>query len=159
MTLQEIYNIGISAGVGFLIIVILSIIKIPKIEINVWSFLARKFGNAINYELDQKLKSTNEKIDCLEQKIENTENRIEETNNKIDRNTAVNCRTRILRFGDEITHGQKHTLEHFNQILEDITDYDNYCAEHPEFPNKKTENTVKRIMEIYDKACEDNDFL
>lgn len=102
----------------------------------------------------------NSKIDTIEESLGKTDARIEETNEKIDRNAAINCRTRILRFSDEIRISErKHSLEHFNQILEDITTYDNYCKDHPDFPNKKTENATKRIMEIYEKACEDNDFL
>lgn len=159
MTLHELYNLGIGTGIGVLVIVILSMIKIPKLEINIWSWLARKFGNAINHDLYEKFKELDKKIDCCEARLKDTEEKLAILDEKIDRTNAVNIRTRILRFGDELRPGMpKHTREHFNQIMEDITEYEKYCAEHPDFPNKKTENTVALINEVYHKALTDNDF-
>ena len=159
MTLHELYNVGLGTGVGVLIIVVLSLIKIPKLEINIWTWLARKFGNAINHDLYENIKEMEKKIDCCETRLETTEEQLEAVNKKMDRTNAVNIRTRILRFGDELRPGMpKHTREHFNQIMEDITEYTKYCSENPDFPNKKTENTVALINEIYHKALTDNDF-
>lgn len=68
-------------------------------------------------------------------------------------------RNRILLFGDEARRGVKHSEEHFNQVLEDITDYELYCSKHPEFPNEKAVITCRRIKEIYEKCLIDKDFL
>ena len=38
-------------------------------------------------------------------------------------NKAVEARTRILRFGDEVSHGKNHSRDHFQQVLFDITNY------------------------------------
>ena len=68
-------------------------------------------------------------------------------------------RIRILRFSDEIRRNVKHSQESFDQTLSDITKYEQYCKDHPEFENKKTVLANKRISEAYDKCVEDNDFL
>ena len=49
--------------------------------------------------------------------------------------------------------------EHFDNILRDITNYDHYCAAHPEFENNVTKMTAQRIEEIYHRCLADNDFL
>lgn len=71
---------------------------------------------------------------------------------------AVNCRARILRFGDECLHGERHTKDHFDQTLRDIAAYERYCEDHPEFENNVTELTSDRIKTIYRRCLDSNDF-
>ena len=72
---------------------------------------------------------------------------------------AISCRSRILHFGDETIHGVRHTKEHFDQILRDITTYERYCDNHPNFENNTTVLTSKRIKDIYEDCLEKADFL
>lgn len=72
---------------------------------------------------------------------------------------AVNCRARILRFGDECLHGERHTKDHFDQTLRDIAAYEQYCEDHPDFENNVTELTSDRIKEIYRHCLANDDFL
>lgn len=72
---------------------------------------------------------------------------------------AYTWRYRILRFNDEIVQGNRHTKEHFDQILEDIDNYEKFCKNNPEFPNNKAVLAVKNIKDIYDRCVEENDFL
>ena len=76
-----------------------------------------------------------------------------------DEGTAYMWRYRILRFDDEIRHDEKHTKEHFDQILEDITQYEKYCAAHPEFPNNKAVFAIKNIKNVYQRCTEEGTFL
>lgn len=76
-----------------------------------------------------------------------------------DEGTAYMWRYRILRFDDEIRHDEKHTKEHFDQILEDITKYEKYCAAHPEFPNNKAVFAIKNIKNVYQRCTEEGTFL
>ena len=78
---------------------------------------------------------------------------------KIDEGKAIDSRTRILRFGDEIQHGVKHSEEHFKQILMDIGDYERYCDTHPDFKNHITSHTTEKIIEVYKRCADENDFL
>ena len=81
---------------------------------------------------------------------------------KVDRletEEAINCRYRILRFGDEVKHGTRHSQEHFEQILADIDAYEIYCKDHKDFKNNKTKVTTERILDVYRKCVETDDFL
>ena len=78
---------------------------------------------------------------------------------RIDKDKADECRTRILRFGDELRRGVEHSEEFFNQILDDISDYERYCAEHPEYKNSKAVNAIAEIDKVYQRCMEKNSFL
>lgn len=77
----------------------------------------------------------------------------------IAENEATTCRYRILRFNDEVLHDQKHTKEHFDQILDDITRYELFCDEHPEYENNKAVLAIENIKRIYQKCSDENTFL
>lgn len=140
MSLKEIFFGGSGA-----VFVIATFLEISKIKINPWSSLFRFIGRCINAELIAK-------VNGMEAKLEKSD----EAREKKD---AVDIRNRILLFGDEARRGVKHSEEHFNQILDDITEYELYCSQHPEFPNEKAVITCRRIKEIYEKCLRDKDFL
>ena len=78
-----------------------------------------------------------------------------------DERYAVQCRTRILRFADELINEPKHlhTQGNFEQCLQDITAYDQYCAEHPKFKNELTLRSAEIIRKIYDECAREHKFL
>ena len=130
---------------GGLLIVLLTLIQIAPIKINPWSAIAKALGRAINKEMMDKLESLDKEMKQLR--------------DATALESALNCRVRIIHFGDETLHGQKHTKEHFDQILRDIDKYEHYCNTHPEFENNVTVLTSARIKEIYQKCLADGDFL
>ena len=67
--------------------------------------------------------------------------------------------TRVLRFGDELLHDVRHTKEHFDDVLRDITEYEKYCLEHPEFENDQMHITAEHIKETYHKCLREHSFL
>ena len=69
------------------------------------------------------------------------------------------CRRRILRFNDELIRGVKHTKEHFNDILEDITEYGRYCEEHRDFKNEKAVEAIANVKRVYRECEKHNSFL
>ena len=75
------------------------------------------------------------------------------------RDKAKRLRGRILRFADELLQGERHSQEHFNEILEDITEYNRYCSTHPDFPNDKAAISIGHIENVYRARLENNDFL
>ena len=107
--------------------------------------LARSIGRAINGELM-------EKVDNLEKKVEKMDQE-----EQLQR--AKDARTRVLRFGDEVFHGVHHTKEHFDDVLRDITYYENYCDEHPRFENDQMHITAEHIKETYHKCLKEHSFL
>lgn len=123
----------------------ITLVQIAPIKLNPWSWIAKAIGRAINAEVI-------DKVDKLETKVENIKKNTEE-------HEAKSARVRILRFGDEILHDVKHSQEHYNQVLLDITEYEEYCRQHPEFRNNVTGITTKRIMATYEKCLKDNSFL
>ena len=107
--------------------------------------LARAIGRAINGELM-------EKVDNLEKKVEKMDQ-----DDKLQR--AKDARTRVLRFGDELIHDVRHTKEHFDDVLRDITEYENYCDTHPRFENDQMHITAAHIKETYHKCLKEHSFL
>lgn len=51
------------------------------------------------------------------------------------------------------------TKEHFDQILDDITRYERYCADHPEYENNKAVFAIANIKRVYQKCADENIFL
>jgi len=78
-----------------------------------------------------------------------------------DERNAVQCRTRILRFADELINepNHLHTQGNFEQTLQDITVYDQYCAEHPKFRNELTLRSAEIIRKVYDECAREHKFL
>lgn len=121
------------------------VIQISPIKINPWTWLARSIGRAINGELI-------EKVEKLEKQFKQMEENDAEREIK-------NARFRILRFGDECQRHVLHSHEHFDQIIEDIDQYETYCVEHPNFKNNKATLTIANIKETYRRRVAANDFL
>lgn len=69
------------------------------------------------------------------------------------------CRTRILRFNDEVIRGMEHTEEHFNDVLDDITEYTRYCNEHKDFKNEKAVLAIENVKRVYRWCAENDKFL
>lgn len=122
----------------------MTLVQLTPIKIDPWTWLARKVGHAINGELIERM----DKLEATVKKVQTTG----------DERDAKATRIRILRFGDEILHGVHHSKEHFDQTLLDITEYERYCRDHPDFINNMTELTSKHIMETYSACFEDKNF-
>ena len=72
---------------------------------------------------------------------------------------ARNQRYRILRFYDEICEGRRHSESHFEDILDDITNYEEYCAKHPTFRNSRGAIAMKEIEDTYKTVKKKGGFL
>ncbi len=130
---------------GGVALILITLIQISPIKLNPWSAIGRTVGKIINGEVL-------EHVNVLDAAIKSLKAEFAE-------NVAIDCRARILRFGDEVLHGTRHTKDHFEEILRDIKKYNRYCEEHPDFENNVTELTSSRIQDIYKKCLEQNDFL
>lgn len=150
MTAYDIYvmvreNLGVGAIV---LIIIMSLVQFSKIEINPWSWI----GNIFNKELRGKIDTQGEQIDALSEQITNVQTEVNE-------NAAMSSRYRILRFDDEIRHGQLHTKEHYDQIMVDIDIYEAFCKRNPNFRNNLAHKAISNIKRMYDVHNDDNSFL
>ena len=150
MTIAEM--IAAIAGGGGIFCVLMTAVQISKIQINPWSWLAQHIGRAINGEVIEQVEKINAKVSRLETDIANA--RLADEQRDIEQR-----RVRILRFGEEILRGIRHTKEHFDQALSDITDYNNYCDTHRDFKNQITVHAAANILQTYDKCMEEGGFL
>lgn len=132
-------------GGGGALLVLLTLIQVAPVKVNPWSAIAKAVGRAINSEVL-------DKVGKLEKELQSVQSSMLEEK-------AVNCRARILRFGDECLHGERHTKDHFDQTLRDIAFYERYCGDHKDFENNVTGLTSDRIKEIYRHCLDNNDFL
>ncbi len=126
-------------------VVLMTLIQITPIKLNPWSWLGRAIGRAINSEVLEKVNTLTEEVKAI--KEEDSEQ------------WASLSRSHILRFGDELLHGMQHSKEHFDQILIDISKYEAYCDEHPNYKNNVANATIRLIKDTYQKCLQDNKFL
>ena len=99
------------------------------------------------------------KIGELDQKIDDLGKKIDEVDQKGEERGAIQSRVRILRFMDEILEGRRHSKDSYDQVMSDITFYNQYCGDHPMFRNNQTESTVEYIKKNYQERLEKHDFL
>ena len=145
MSLESL-NISDLLGGSFLLFALTSgLIEISPLKFNPWSCIARIIGRNVNGEVLAK-------VDKLEGDVHYLQTAFNER-------SAVDFRTRILRFGDEMLHGTKHTKDHFDQILDDVNRYELHCKKNPDFRNNMTHITVQQIKAEYARCLRENDFL
>lgn len=137
---------------AFALAVLATVVEITPIKINPWSLLFSAVGKAIN-------KDNAEKLDKLGKDIETLHDQNKTITETLERKDAEDARNHILRFGDEIKNKVRHSEEYFNQILDDITKYEQYCESHKDFKNARTVATVQIINEVYQKCVKEKDFL
>lgn len=110
-------------------------------------------------KLDEKI---DEKIAELDERSTRRNDRLDKKIDKLDSELsergAISCRVRILKFMDEILEGWVHSRDSYTQVLQDITNYTNYCDTHPLFLNHQTEATIEYIKNDYQEHLEKNDF-
>lgn len=75
-----------------------------------------------------------------------------------EKDAAVVCRSRILRFADDVRRGQSFTKEYWDTILMDITAYTAYTALHPDFRNSVCTHAIELLENRYDELNETNSF-
>ena len=136
--------IGHVSIIGILI-VLTGMIKIPKVELNIWNWLGRIIGRSINGEVMDQVKKLASEVDTLKREEE------------LER--ARQARQRILRFNDEILFNKRHSKEHFDEILDDIDTYEGYCDSHENYENNKAVLAISTIREVYKECLRDHDFL
>lgn len=142
--MTELQNV-IQAGLAGFAVILAGMIKIPPIKINFWGWLGRCIGRAINGEVL-------ERVDTLARDLQNLKEEEE-----LER--VRQARQRILRFNDEILHTKRHSKEHFDEILEDIDLYEDYCRDHRDYENNKAVLAIATIREVYKKCLTEHDFL
>ena len=138
-------------AIGILII-LAGMIKIPKIELNLWNWIGRTVGRSINKEMmDQ--------VNDLQSEIKGMKTEIDTLKKEEELERVRMARQRILRFNDEILFEKRHSKEHFDEILDDIDTYEEYCHTHEDYENNKAVLAIATIREVYKDCLKTHDFL
>lgn len=144
---MELYDV-LQVGGTSAVILLLTIIKIPKLEVNVWGLIGRALNKEQRNQIETMQKSVNEIATTLDKHIsDEAEYRAEQ------------ARQFILVANDELMRHIRHSKEWFDDLLSKIDFYEDYCAEHPEYANNKAVLAIQNIKVIYQAQLETNDFL
>lgn len=124
-------------------------------------FVAVVGSNALWGFIQFMLQRKDNKEDCSKKIIEmikKLDEKIDKLDGELSERSAISCRVRILKFMDEILEGWEHSYDSYVQVMQDITNYLNYCREHPEFKNHQTEASIEHIKTDYQERLEKNNF-
>lgn len=135
-----------------------TLIQIAPIKIDPWTRIARWIRKAITGDLEKKIDKVTEKVDGLEDQITRVTKKVDGLEDQAAENQAVQARTHILRFADELYDKREHSQEYFLQMLDDIKTYHKYCADHPDFPNGRTTLACEKIKEVYNRLWSEHKF-
>ena len=158
MTVEEI--IKYSGGV---LLLLLTLVEITPIKINPWSWIAKTIGKALNQDLVNEMKDMRETHRRDQQKNEERFESLEKSHSEFEnyykQDDAKSARRRILSCADELRRGVEHSQEFFDDVLDDISYYNNYCSENPKFKNMKAVLATEFIEETYHQCLKENKFL
>lgn len=107
----------------------------------------------------QKEDRTADGLTELSKKIDKVDSKLDDHIKKDAEQDARWARRRIINFADECRRDVKHSSEHFDSILDDITFYKKFCDSHQAFKNEKAVHSIKYIEEVYDKTKKENSFI
>ena len=104
----------------------------------------------------ESIKASNE---AMEKSVEKVQTTLDKHIREDEDEKARNQRYRILRFYDEMCEHRKHSESHFEDILDDIDDYEKYCEGHPQFRNNRGRVAMEHIKAAYGKIKISGGFL
>lgn len=112
-----------------------------------------------NEDLADQISELKKAQDTQQKDIDGLKNSMAEMKSAEETKEVISARRRILRFNDEILRDVDHSKEYFDDILEDVKIYEDYCEENPSFPNGKTVMATKNIKKTYENCMEKHNFL
>ena len=130
-------------------------------EIVIAIFVAVIGSNALWGFIQFLIQRKDNKGDCAKkilEMIQKLDEKIDRLDGELSVHRAIACRVRIIKFMDEILEGWSHSHDSYIQVMQDITNYLRYCAEHPEFKNHQTEASIEHIKADCQERLEKNDF-
>lgn len=104
-------------------------------------------------------KTIEETTQAMERNVQKVQTTLDNHIKEDEDERARNQRYRILRFYDEMCQHQKHSESHFEDILDDIDNYEKYCDTHPDFRNNRGRVAMHYIKEEYGRIKSSGGFL
>lgn len=105
--------------------------------------------------IEDQQKSNNEAITELDKKMEEKFN---DQQRESDEKEAKRLRYNIICFSDSCRVHNKHTKNHFENVMRDYDDYMEYCNKH-NFDNHFIEEEHEYIKAVYQECLKENKFL
>lgn len=102
---------------------------------------------------------SNERLAGIETKLDELAAAIEDDRAQRKMDKADDARRRILAASDEVLHCVPHSKEWWNQINDDVTEYNKYCTAHADYRNNQAVHAIDNLDKEYSKKLEINDFL
>lgn len=93
--------------------------------------MATQLGNALNAGVMKEMKD-------IKTEQEETRKKLDAHIEEGEERKANNYRSQVLRFNNELVRGLGHTEEDYDEILEVIWKYNEYCKTHPKYKNNKS---------------------
>lgn len=148
---------------GGILLLLLTFIQISPIKINPWSWIGKGIGKVLNQDLVNEIKNI-KKVQHDDQeendrRLSSLENAQKEFQAYYKEDDAKSARRRIISCADELRRGVEHSQEFFDDVLQDISYYNNYCKENPDFENMKAVVAIEFIKETYQHCLKENKFL
>lgn len=137
---------------AIIFIVIISLIQIAPIRIDPWTTFFSWIGKTINKDVLAEFKTVKEDLNGVHKELDS----MKEAEEVREANAA---RNRILRFDDELRRKIDHSEEFWDQTLDDVTFYRNYCDSNDKYPNSKADVAMKNIEETYHVCKKENKFI
>lgn len=156
----------IQTAIGAISILLLSFIKIPKLEVNIWSWIGKTITKALNKEVLTQLANMNSDITHIKEGMKEFREDVDEFRQEFllykeqdEEDRIEQSRQQILVFNDELLQGMKHSKERFDNVLAEIDKYEHYCASHPNYSNNKAVLAIKYIKDTYELCIREHSFL
>lgn len=130
-----------------------------------WEILKNLVDKALNRkrvtneEIAQALDEIQQATKGHQKDIDGLKESIAQMRESEDIKDAQAARRRILRFNDELLRGIEHSKEWFDDCLESLKIYEDYCRKNPDFPNGKTVMAAENIRRVYRICLEKHNFL
>ena len=109
--------------------------------------------------LIQRRDGREDKLDGIRKAVEKTNSRIDGLEASQKQKDAEDARRQVLLFADEIRREIAHSEESFNQVLDDIHTYENYCRIHEEYQNNKAMGSIQLVIDTYYQCKKSNNFI
>lgn len=105
-------------------------------------------------------KNKNEQVLAeIRQDIKTTQTDLRTLREEMLEEQANSRRQRILRFSNDLIHGADFSREYYDSILNDVTEYDLFCANHSDYRNSVTSQAEKNILHHYEQHMFNKDFI
>lgn len=150
MSVQEFVRL-LSEHSGWVLVggIVLGTVAIKKLELPIWQWIV----GWINARLDgigrRMTASLVAKVDEIATGQADLQAQFAAHVREAEQERMCDKRRRIIDFSVGLSNEKKYDYEAFRQILKDITDYEDFCRQHPEFPNAQATGSIQHIMDKY----------